>query len=247
MMEGSPLTPHDRKETLMDDSRFDALARSLTEGRSRRVALGGLLIGTLGLLGVQWEAAEAHNPLKACKKKSGDAKKKCVKKVKKHNATHTSPPIVHPDAQCRGGSIFSGIDDSERWAQGFTVQRSGELVRAQLTFSIAQGTTGNLVAAIHALDGAGMPTNTALRSVAVATETLSFGEQEVGFEFLPSLPVAVGTSLALVFSHSGDKDPGVKRSVVDACAGEAYRSSGAASPFALESDMDFDYTIFIFA
>jgi hypothetical protein len=232
----------------MDAEQFDTFARSLTDSRSRRSTLGGLLLGSLGLLShAATEEARAHDLKAKCKKKSGKAKKKCLKKAKNHNATHTSPPIVHPDARCLAGTIFSGLDDGERWAQVFTVQRSGELVRAQLTFSIAQGTTGNLVAAIHALDGAGTPTNTALRSAAVATETLAFGEQEVGFEFLPSLPVVVGTNLALVFSHSGDKDPGVKRSVVDACAGEAYSSSGAASPFVLEPGRDVDYTIFVFA
>jgi hypothetical protein len=74
----------------MDADRFDILARSLSTAGSRRRALAAILGGSLGLLG--WYGAEevdAHNPLRSCKKKSGRAKKKCLKKARAHNATHT--------------------------------------------------------------------------------------------------------------------------------------------------------------
>ena len=91
----------------MDAARFDALAKSLSVARSRRGALGGLLVGALSLLGVRSEKATAHDPLKACKKKSGDAKKKCIKKAKKHNAQHASetvlPPSPPPGPTCSDG------------------------------------------------------------------------------------------------------------------------------------------------
>jgi hypothetical protein len=74
----------------MDAARFDALAKSLITARSRRRVLGGLLAGALGLLALRAEETEAHNPIKACKKKSGDAKKRCIKKAKKHNAKHAA-------------------------------------------------------------------------------------------------------------------------------------------------------------
>lgn len=41
----------------MDGSRFDTLTRNLFQAGSRRRALGGLLIGTLSLLGSQTEQA----------------------------------------------------------------------------------------------------------------------------------------------------------------------------------------------
>ena len=100
----------------MDSARFDSLTRSLADARSRRSALSGLLAGALSLLGVQSDEVAAHNPLKACKKKSGDAKKKCLKKAKKHAAQHASettaspppPPPPDPCASCTGDQVCTG-------------------------------------------------------------------------------------------------------------------------------------------
>jgi hypothetical protein len=75
----------------MDDSRFDTLARTLGTAGSRRRALGGLLAGTLGILGWNGGDESAAHDLKAkCRKESGEAKKKCLKKVKKHKAEHAA-------------------------------------------------------------------------------------------------------------------------------------------------------------
>jgi hypothetical protein len=57
---------------------------------ARRHLAGAALGGVVGWLADG--AADAHNALQACKKKSGKAKKKCIKKAKKHNATHATPP-----------------------------------------------------------------------------------------------------------------------------------------------------------
>jgi hypothetical protein len=87
----------------MDCDRFDTLARSLTSTGSRRRALAAILGGSWRLLG--WhggEDAAAHNPLKSCKKKSGKQKKTCVKKAKRHNATHATPAIA-PPPPCQNG------------------------------------------------------------------------------------------------------------------------------------------------
>src|SRR5687768_14657954 len=103
----------------MDDSRFDALARSLGTAGSRRRALSGLLAGTLGILG--WHDSDeiaAHNLKAKCKKKSGEAKKKCLKKAKKHAALHAAesppppppppPPVCTPS--CTGGRTCQAGD-----------------------------------------------------------------------------------------------------------------------------------------
>jgi hypothetical protein len=79
----------------MDGSHFDTLTRSLSTAGSRRRALGGLLTGVFGVLGWQGQDDAAAHDLKAtCKKKSGKAKKKCLKKARKHKAEHASetPP-----------------------------------------------------------------------------------------------------------------------------------------------------------
>jgi hypothetical protein len=88
----------------MDDARFDSLTRSLTTARSRRRALGSLLAGTLVLLGVRSQQVAAHDTLRTCKKKSGDAKRKCLKKARKHTAQHANeapPPPPGPTCSDR--------------------------------------------------------------------------------------------------------------------------------------------------
>jgi hypothetical protein len=96
----------------MDDSRFDSLARSLGTAGSRRRALGGLLAGTLGILGWHDGDESAAHDLKAkCKKKSGEAKKKCFKKAKKHKAAHAGE--APPGPTCSDGiknGNESGVD-----------------------------------------------------------------------------------------------------------------------------------------
>ena len=63
----------------MDADRFDSLVRALTDTRSRRDVLRGLLAASLGLLG--WSAAEDATA-KECKKiKDKKKRKKCLKKA----------------------------------------------------------------------------------------------------------------------------------------------------------------------
>jgi hypothetical protein len=80
----------------MDAERFDTLARSLTCGGSRRHALTGLVAGALGLLGARAEETAAHDLKATCKKKSGEAKKKCLKKAKRHAAERASQTLPPP-------------------------------------------------------------------------------------------------------------------------------------------------------
>jgi hypothetical protein len=98
----------------MDIETFDALSRRLADGQtrslrtagSRRPVLVGLVAGAIGLM--DWRGAEeagAHDTLTKCKKIKNKAKKKaCVKKAKKHNATHTTliPSSPPPPPPCGG-------------------------------------------------------------------------------------------------------------------------------------------------
>src|SRR5688572_25780521 len=96
----SSVRSHHPRHRLMDGSHFDTLSRTFSTTGSRRRALGGLLLGALGLLnGGGAEDAAAHNLKAKCKKKSGEAKKKCLKKAKKHAATHTTPSGGCPSGQ----------------------------------------------------------------------------------------------------------------------------------------------------
>jgi hypothetical protein len=94
-------------EARMDPNRFDTLLRYFSATPSRRDALQLLASSALGLLG--WAAtseATTHNTLNKCKKLKNKAKrKKCLKKAKAHNATHTAQdPTVQlpPPDPCAG-------------------------------------------------------------------------------------------------------------------------------------------------
>jgi hypothetical protein len=97
----------------MDGSQFDSLVKGLTAYGSRRRALSALLAGVVGLL--NWpgqEDAEAHDLSDKCKKKSGKAKRKCLKKARKHNAAHIAFPCQGQpdDTPCNGdGRCLNGV------------------------------------------------------------------------------------------------------------------------------------------
>ena len=98
----------------MDRTRVDTLTCSLSTGGSRRRALAAVFTGVITSLFAR-ENADAHNPLKTCKKKSGKQKKACVKKAKKHNAAHategTDPCTGQAnDTACNGdGRCLHGV------------------------------------------------------------------------------------------------------------------------------------------
>src|SRR5215211_8507750 len=113
----------------MDGVTFDRLTKTLTAPGSRRRALGGLLAGAFGLAG--WSGmngAVAHDLKAKCKKKSGDAKKKCLKKAKKHAAEHAdeAPPPPGPcdgtpnDSPCNGdGKCLNGVCNPKPGCLGY--------------------------------------------------------------------------------------------------------------------------------
>ena len=84
----------------MDGSHFDALTRSLIQDRSRRDALGALLGGTLGLLGLTASAA---------KKKGGKGKSKGKGKKKKKKPCNAS---TCPNGCCQGGRCLPGTSNT---------------------------------------------------------------------------------------------------------------------------------------
>ena len=88
----------------MDAGRFETLLRSLAGSPSRRGAvrlLAGLILGSP--LALASSGADAHNKLKKCKKLEDKGKrKKCVKKAKAHNASHTTPASPPCVSNCAG-------------------------------------------------------------------------------------------------------------------------------------------------
>jgi hypothetical protein len=100
----------------MDADRFATFLRSLSSMDSGRRTLLTTLGAAIGLHRFFiLEAVEAHNALTACKKKSGKQKKRCLKKARAHNATHTvAPPAedrtpVDPCAGVTCGAVPHGM------------------------------------------------------------------------------------------------------------------------------------------
>jgi hypothetical protein len=94
---------------MMDPRRFDTLSRALSTTPSRRGALRLLAGSAVGLL--VWHGSAdtaAHDPSKGCKKKSGKARKTCLRKAKKHNAAHANETA--PPAGCPSGTEACGIE-----------------------------------------------------------------------------------------------------------------------------------------
>ena len=88
----------------MDAYGFDALVRILSAPGSRRRALTLVLSGALASLLARGDAT-AHDALRACKKKSGKQKKKCLKKAKQHNAHHVNETPAPTDPTCLGPGV----------------------------------------------------------------------------------------------------------------------------------------------
>ncbi|MDQ2655123.1 MAG: hypothetical protein M3Z20_18990, partial [Chloroflexota bacterium] len=101
----------------MDANGFDALARTLTDARSRRGALASLLAGTFGLAALTETAAKKKKPCPPCKKRK---KGKCKAKLPDGTACESGTCqggrcVTHPcrdgirngnetDIDCGGGS-----------------------------------------------------------------------------------------------------------------------------------------------
>ena len=88
----------------MDDSRFDALVRRLSDGAPRRPLLGAGLTALAALgTGLAWSGDAEAKKKKKKKKKKGGGKKK--------STTTTKAPITCPAGQysCNGGCIAENL------------------------------------------------------------------------------------------------------------------------------------------
>jgi len=110
----------------MDATRFDTLARSLAETRSRRGALRGLLLGTGSLVTL---TAAQNAAAKNCRKiKNPKRRRQCLAKKK--------PPTCPAASQCGDGccaadSCFaSAVDDQNVEPMGFACCPADKLCRS---------------------------------------------------------------------------------------------------------------------
>ena len=125
----------------MDANRFDSLLRALSPAPSRRHVLRGVLLGSLGFIGrTSAEEAMAHDPRLKCKKLKGDTKKKCLKKVKKHNARHAkeAPPtgtstMPPPPPFCADKADFTPCGAGQQCSGGVCARPPTCLTTSDLT------------------------------------------------------------------------------------------------------------------
>ena len=198
----------------MDGSHFDALTRTLSAPGSRRRAVGGLLVGTLTLLGNGLEETQAHDLLKKCKTLKGDKKKKCVKKAKAHNATHltevpppsppTVPPPRKPNASCDVPANQSPLTPTTgyRLAQTFTEPNGGKLDGVELYFNNSGSGSGDYLLQINTVDpNTGVPTNNTIASTQLPRSQVGNNPDIVGFTFVVPATLVAGRHYALVLSQ----------------------------------------------
>jgi hypothetical protein len=236
----------------VDADRFETLLRFLSASPSRRSAvrlLAGLILGSPLALGPA--GSGAHDKSSKCKKREGEAKKKCLKKTRKHNVQHRQPgappprsPVAVPTYQCPGPreNNASGTRTA-RLAQSFTAGVSGSLHQIQIGVHQDAGTTGDYVVELLDLDVDGKPTNTVLAIATVpnatvpvdlfSTVTASFAGPPLvaGIEYAVAISRPEETRTPAFYCHSRSPDD---------CAGSGFRqdpSTGSSQFVALDQDL----------
>jgi hypothetical protein len=198
------------------DIGHDHLFREFAPGPSRRGLLGGLIGGAFATLFRAGEPAEA-------------------KKRKKHKKR--KKPKVRLDATCPGpGSSSVNGYSNDRYAQNFTPRRSGQLVEAGFFVSKEEGTTGDFVMQLLAVDQYGVPTSTVLASTIRPNASVppGFGGQDwLTFAFDSPAKVTAGKSYALAIGRPGvDTFFQLRRDNSGlACGGQSYLSHVAEGGF----------------
>jgi hypothetical protein len=129
------------------------------------------------------------------------------------------------DAHC-DGPVDTAIFTSQRWAQTFTAEHTGELTRAQLDESGLPAIGGqDFVIDIRTVDAAGTPTNTVLASAAVNNVSVATfaAATAVTADFNPGVPVVAGHKYAAVITRTGGSGlVGIAGKSPSSCPGEAF-------------------------
>jgi hypothetical protein len=206
----------------MNDSRLNALVRSVRETSSRRRFLGGASATVLALA-----AARVSSDVEAKKKKR---KKK-----------------VRADAVCPGPTddAFGIIDEGSRLAATFTAKRSGKLVRAELLLSEPAGSLGDYILRISPVDGAGNPTNIVLAESALLDIEVPTGQSTVSFSFGSPASVQAGTDYALVVTRPGSDKLVWNGQNGNPCTGTSFISPSQNAAFIAVGAIDFAFKTFV--
>jgi hypothetical protein len=231
-------------EKRMDLVHAAALLRSLGRTTSRRSVLAVLISGLIaaGLYAPEADETEA--------KKHGKRQKKRKRKKKdKPSPTSLPPPgaVTRADATCPDPTgAFLITDGDERIAQTFTAIGNGALVRAELVIFKVQGTFGDYILHLGAVDAFGVPSNEVLAESVVANARVPANESTLTFSFANPATVATGTQYALVLTRPGSSQLEWLGSFGDPCFGRAFISPNQTTAFEADNTgLDLGFTTFV--
>ena len=212
----------------MEATRFDTLARTLGNGASRRVVIGGVLAA----LGLEVVSAAKKKKCPPCKKR-----KQGTCRNKKPNGTAcpggtcqsgrcvaAAPPSVPVlTYQCLGPRedtlVIGGA--SSRIAQSFTAAQSGSLHQIQIEVTKKPGTTGDYVVQLLDFGADGKPTNTVLATATIPDASVPDGDSTLTATF-SGPPLVTGTEYAAAISRPGGSELQVGDRIGNDCAGTAF-------------------------
>jgi hypothetical protein len=210
----------------MTTHRVDALARSLTTSRSRRSALGGLLLGTVGLLG--W-ADTQEAAAKTCKKiKDKKKRKACQKKATGTTDQLPGDPASQTIAVTCPRSTAALVSGAQRFAHTFTAPISGQLTSAQVEITSVEAGNDYTVE-IRPLDGAGVPTASVLASARI--ENVAGNSQTLTATFAAPPAVQTGTGYAVVMTEERGSFYALRIRAVADCSGQLFSDRFANNTF----------------
>ena len=131
------------------------------------------------------------------------------------------------DANCPGpappgsGIVATG---NNRYAQSFTVQRTGGLVRGELEINRGTG-SGDWVMQVVATDDYGAPVNTVLASTTIPDATVPTGDSRIAGLFAPPASVSAGHQYALLLTRPGSSQMILLTRSDNPCPGTYYLST----------------------
>ena len=175
------------------------------------------------------------------------ARKRKKRRRRRKKKPAAPAPAVQVAAACTGASNFSaGVEPPQRFAQTFTPNVSGNLIRAEVTIEKEADSVGDYFLHLGRVDNFGVPTNEVLAVASVANPDVSVGRSTVTFTFPNPGTLTAGARFALVLNRTGLGLLLWDLIVGDQCGGEAFRSKGQTAPFTpFGSGSDFVYTVFV--
>ncbi len=181
---------------------------------------------------------------------SGGGEAEAKKHGKRKKNRNDKKAKTRADASCPGpsgdGVGLSIAFADVRLAQTFTAFRSGRLLQTALQIDKSEGSFGDYVLQLGAVDTFGVPTNEVLAATTVANGSVPVGETLVPFTFAQPAAVVAGKQYALVLTRPGSDRLFWRGHFGDSCGGRSFNSGNLTVPFKGASiDLDLIFTTFV--